>query len=215
MSSDTVRAVSRVVGRRATLRYRAVGVGASLLAACKGNDGTKGNSSGGAGGRSGTHDPSGTAGVAGKTLTAFVRGSWKSTTETTGGQTLSYSAAVDDGAWTLDFGGGRTQKGTWALQGGRLELRVPPSAQAATSGELADAAAANVAATVGDSVSLLLSWQPPGLSGTGDGQQFDVNCTRKSGVLRIRHMETSGGMTIHTCTRACWDSSCDAARRNP
>ncbi|AYN40807.1 hypothetical protein D9753_20125 [Streptomyces dangxiongensis] len=43
MGLDSVRAASRVVGRRTTLRYLAAGVGASLLAACKGN-GTGGSS---------------------------------------------------------------------------------------------------------------------------------------------------------------------------
>ena len=196
MSLDAVRTVTRVVGRRTSLRYLAVGVGASLLAACKGSGETKGNGSGGEGGGGN----SGTNGVASKALTAFVRGSWKITTDTTDGKTVAYSATVDDGTWTLDFGGGKTQKGTWALQGGRLGLRVPEHL-GSDSSELADAAAENVPATVGDSVSLLLPWQPPGLSGTGDGQRLDVNYTKKSGVLRIRHIEASG-MTVHTCTKA-------------
>ncbi|MEV5311186.1 lipocalin family protein [Streptomyces sp. NPDC052610] len=221
MSLDVLRAMSRMVGRRTALRYLAVGVGASLLAACKGdgdkksgggtkNDGgtTGGDGQDGGGGQGGGGTGSGsggTKGVAGNTLAAFVRGTWKITTETTDGETFSYSATVRDGAWTLDFGGGKAEQGTWALQGGRLVLGVSDDfgsgEGAGEPGEPTDEAAAeNVPATVGDSVSLFLPWQPPGMPGTGDGQQLDVNYTKQSGVLRIRHIEPSG-MTVHTCTR--------------
>ncbi|GHI06981.1 hypothetical protein Scel_53020 [Streptomyces cellostaticus] len=81
-----------------------------------------------------------------------------------------------------------------------MALRAPEH-MGDSSGELADAAAENVPSKVGDSVSRLLPWQPPGLTGSDSGQQLDVNYTKKSGVLRIRHMEASG-MTVHTCTRA-------------
>ncbi|WP_158973156.1 hypothetical protein [Streptomyces griseus] len=208
MTLDAARAMSRVVGRRTALRCLAVGVGASLLAACKsgekhkGGDKAAGGGTGSSGGSGGESSPSPTSGVTGRALAAFVRGSWKITSETTGGDTVSYSARVDDGVWTLDFGGGKSQKGTWAFQGGRLALRAPEHLNGGSSSdELADAAAANVPATVGDSVSLLLPWQPPGFPSTDSGQQLDVNYTKKTGVLRIRHMEASG-MTVHTCTRA-------------
>jgi hypothetical protein len=218
MSLDALRAMSRMVGRRTALRYLAVGVGASLLAACKGDGerksgggakddgettGGDGQGGSGSGGSSGTGSGNGgTKGVAGNTLAAFVRGSWKITTETTDGESFSYSATVEDGAWTLDFGGGTAEQGTWALRGGRLVLGVSERfGRGEGAGEPTDEAAAeNVPATVGDSVSLFLPWQPPGMPGTGDGQQLDVNYAKQTGVLRIRHIEPSG-MTVHTCTR--------------
>lgn len=225
MSFAALRAASRLVGRRTALRCLAVGVGASLLAACKGGDeaepgkkngesatagdggghGTGGNGEGdhtsgsGNGGSGGT----GTGGVAAQSFAAFVRGTWKITSETTNEERFSYTATVGDGVWTLDFGQGVAERGTWTLRGGRLVLDVP---ERFAGGDLADgqteeAAAENVPATVGDSVSLFLPWQAPGLAGLDDEQRLDVNYDKKSGVLRIRHIEP-GGMTTHTCTRA-------------
>ena len=202
-----VRAVSRAVGRRTTLRYLAIGVGASLLAACKGNDkgndkGKGGADDGSSGGGGGQASPTVTTGPTGRALAAFVRGKWKITSEMPGRETFTYAATVDDGVWTLDFGGGKTSNGTWALQGGRLALKVPEDLGSADSDELTDAAAENVPASVGDSASLFLPWQPPGHPDTSDGQRLDVNYSGKGGVLRIRHIEASGSMTVHTCARA-------------
>jgi hypothetical protein len=211
VSFEALRAASRLVGRRTALRCLAVGVGASLLAACKGGDESKpgkrdgGSDAAGGGGDHGTGGSggTGTGGVAAQSFAAFVRGSWKITSESTNEERFTYTATVGDGVWTLDFGQGATERGTWALQGGRLVLGVP---ERFAGGDLADgqteeAAAENVPATVGDSVSLFLPWQAPGLAGLDDEQRLDVNYDKKSGVLRIRHIEP-GGMTTHTCTRA-------------
>lgn len=141
-----------------------------------------------------------TPGVTGKAFAAFVRGSWKVTSEMPGGDTFSYTMTVDDGVWTMDAGGGRTTKGTWSLQNGRLALRVPERLGDSDS-ELEDAAAENVPASVGDSVSLGLPWQPPGEPDTGSGERLEVDYNRKAGV-RIRHTEPSGSMTVHHCVRA-------------
>jgi hypothetical protein len=191
-----------VVGRRTTLRYLAVGVGASLLAACKGNDdgNRKSEGSGNGGGKDGSGGTPVTPGVTGRAFAAFVRGSWKVTSEMPGGDTFTYTMTVDDGVWTMDAGGGRSTKGTWSLQNGRLALRVPERLGDADS-DPEDAAAENVPASVGDSVSLGLPWQPPGASGTGSGERLEVEYNKKAG-LRIRHTEPSGSMTVHHCVRA-------------
>jgi hypothetical protein len=207
VNMSDVRAVTRVVGRRTTLRYLAIGVGASLLAACRGKDdkngakgGGGGSSSGGGGGTPSTSGPSASPGVTGRAFAAFVTGTWKVRSETAGGDSGTLTATVSDGVWNLNWGGGETWRGTWAMRGGRLGLRVPESKSDPE--ELTDAAADNVPASVGDSVSLLLPWQPPGQSDTSGGERLDVNYTGKSGVLRIRHFDRSGSVTVHTCTRA-------------
>ncbi|MFI9806401.1 hypothetical protein ACIHEJ_18955 [Streptomyces sp. NPDC052301] len=193
MSIDAVRAASRVVGRRTTLRYLAVGVGASLLAACKGKSGSDGST--------GSGGPSATAGVTGKAFAAFVRGSWKVTSQPPGAsaEAYTYTVTIGDGTWAMEAGG-RSPKGTWSLQGGRLALRVPERLDP-DSEEMDDAAAENVPATVGDSVSVGLPWQPPGTSGTGSGERLEADYTKQAG-LRIRHFDANGSMTTHHCVRA-------------
>ncbi|AOR33735.1 hypothetical protein BFF78_24115 [Streptomyces fodineus] len=204
MSLDAVRAASRVVGRRTTLRCLAIGVGASLLAACKGKSKGVGKHSGTGHGTSrrngGFGSPSPTSTVAGRAFAAFVRGKWRVTSTMPGasGKSYTYTVTVGDGTWNMDSGGGAGAKGAWALQGGRLALRVPE--RLSESGELHDAAAENVPATVGDSVSLGLPWQPPGESGTGSGQRLEVDYNKQAGV-RIRHFDASGSMTVHQCAR--------------
>ncbi|MET8244026.1 hypothetical protein ABZV31_06080 [Streptomyces sp. NPDC005202] len=119
--------------------------------------------------------------MTGRAFAAFVRGKWKVESETTNGETGTYAVTVADGVWTLDWGGGgNTWGGTWATQGGRLALRVPESKSSPE--ELTDAAAENVPASVGDSVSLFLPWQPPGQADTSDGQRLDANYTSKGGA---------------------------------
>ncbi|MEU6593772.1 hypothetical protein ABZ923_31925 [Streptomyces sp. NPDC046881] len=200
MGLDSMRAVSQVVGRRTTLRYLAVGVGASLLAACKGNDDGKRGTGGRTEGEGGSGGASPAPGVTGKAFAAFVRGSWKVTSEMPGGDTYTYTVTVADGVWTMDLGGGRSAKGTWALSNGRLALQVPEKL-GETDSDLQAAGAENVPASVGDSVSLGLPWQPPGASGTGSGERLEVEYNKKAG-MRIRHTEQSGSMTVHHCVRA-------------
>ncbi|MFF4039611.1 lipocalin family protein [Streptomyces sp. NPDC001816] len=210
MSLDGIRAASRTVGRRTALRYLAVGVGASLLAACRGNgndesaakgkgkgtgDGSDGTKGGSGGGSSSSPAP----GVTGKAFAAFVRGTWKVTSTMPGGEKVSFSAVVDDGVWTLNGAGGKSVKGTWALQGGRLVMSVPEDMGGDSSGEQS-AAASGVPASVGSSANQVLPWQPPGTSGTNSGQRLEVMYA--NGVLHIRHVDANGSTTEHTCTRA-------------
>ncbi|MFE3599670.1 hypothetical protein [Streptomyces sp. NPDC059142] len=201
-----MRAASRLVGRRTTLRYLAVGVGASLLAACKGNDkaqsdGSEDRSGDGTGGGTGGGGSSpGPSGVTGRAFAAFVRGTWKVTSTMPGasGESYSSSVTVDGGTWSMDSGGGEPSKGTWSLQGTRLEMRVPKHPG---EDELHDTAADNVPATIGDSVSVGLPWQPPGASGTASSERLEVDYNEKAG-LRIRHFDAHGSMTVHQCVRA-------------
>ncbi|MGW1889095.1 hypothetical protein ACWCP6_02390 [Streptomyces sp. NPDC002004] len=184
------RAVARVVGRRTALRCLAAGVGASLLAACAG----KGGGEKGEGGEGAASGPTG------KAFAAFVRGTWRVDSTSTRGEKATGIAVVEDGTWSMTYAGLDSMRGTWSLRGGRLALRAPESPRDPE--DLADAAATQVPATVGDSVSVVLPWQPPGAPGAGDGQKLDVAYNAKEGVLRIRHIEASGSMTIHSCTRA-------------
>ncbi|UFR03933.1 hypothetical protein KBP30_23385 [Streptomyces sp. Go40/10] len=201
MSLDGVRAASRLVGRRTTLRYLAIGVGASLLAACTGNgNDDQGHGKAKGGGSKDGGSPSGATGVTGRAFAAFVRGSWKVTSQPPGAsaEPFTFTITIGDGTWAMDAEG-RSPKGTWALQDGRLALRLPERLDPDSS-DTEEAAAANVPATVGDSVSLMLPWQPPGGSGTASGERLDVEYTKQAG-LRIRHFDAHGSMTVHHCVR--------------
>ncbi|MFD0144202.1 MULTISPECIES: hypothetical protein [unclassified Streptomyces] len=204
MSMRDVRAATRVVGRRTAVRYLAIGVGASLLAACTGNG--NGEAKGGSGpdggsGGAGGGQPTPTATVADRALAAFVRGKWSITSEIGNESPFTYTAVITDGFWTLEYGEGQTSTGSWDMSGGRLSVQVPENlGSGGEGGDTEEAAALNVPATIGDSLSLSLPWQPPGASGTGGGEMLSVDYSAKSGTLRIRHME-GGGMSTHTCTR--------------
>ncbi|MER6731151.1 hypothetical protein [Streptomyces puniciscabiei] len=208
MSIEAWRAASRLVGRRTALRCLTAGVGASLLAACKGNDEGKGKGLGksqgkgkGKGkhkGRFGTGASSPTPGVTGMAFAAFVRGSWKVTSKPSSGAPFSYSMDIGDGTWSMN-GSGKSVKGTWALQGGRLVMSVPEDMGGDSSGAQS-AAASNVPAAVGTFVNQVLPWQPPGTAGTGSGQRLEVRYANR--VLHISHVDENGSVTEHTCTRA-------------
>ncbi|MEW9556433.1 hypothetical protein [Nonomuraea sp. NPDC050783] len=194
MSMRTFGAVAEVIGRRTALRYLSMGIGASVLAACGLNNrlGEGPSTSRAAEGRP-------TRGAAAMAFAAFIRGKWKIESTTPGGDTGTGTATIDDGTWFIDWSGQGMWSGTWSLQGDRLALRVPE--RASSPDELADAAATNVPAIVSGPVDLFLPWQPPGHSGTGDGQKLEVAYDKNGGVLRVRHLEVSGSMTIHNCTR--------------
>ncbi|MFG3347173.1 hypothetical protein ACGF1Z_19135 [Streptomyces sp. NPDC048018] len=187
-----VRAVTRVVGRRTALRYLALGVGASLVAACKSESTTDGPN----GITGGQPNPAPT--VTGRALAAFMRGRWSVTAEIGNEDPATCTAVIDDGVWSLDFGEGQTAKGTWALSGRRLALQVPERLGGDDQGELKEAAATNLPAAFGDSLSLSLPWQPPGNSGSG-GETLSVDYA--GNVLRVRHID-GDTMNVFTCTRA-------------
>ncbi|MEU9111056.1 hypothetical protein AB0D04_04445 [Streptomyces sp. NPDC048483] len=155
--------------------------------------GKAGGSNGAAGGGSATSGPTG------KAFAAFVRGTWKVEWKDPGDDKITGTARIDDGTWSITFPDEEPLHGTWSLQGSQLALQAPESPDRPES--LHDAAVTNVPATVGDSVSLTMPWQPPGAPDAMDGQKLDVTCNSKDGVLRIRHIEESGSTTVHTCTR--------------
>ncbi len=206
-----MRAVTRVVGRRTALRYLAIGAGASLLAACgagggSGNDGAKGGNGtdGGAGspGGSGGEQPKPKPTVAERALVAFVEGRWSITSRIGDESPFTYTAVITGGWWTLEYGEGRTSNGMWDISGGRLSVQVPENlGNGGDEGDVKEAAASNVPATVGDSLALVLPWQPPGAGGTGGGEKLNVDYTSKTGTLRIRHVDGTS-VSTHTCTRA-------------
>ncbi|MEV6331608.1 hypothetical protein [Streptomyces sp. NPDC051909] len=203
-----IRAVTRVVGRRTALRYLAIGAGASLLAACgTGNGGggksKSGDGSGSTGGTGGTGggQPKPKPTVAERALTAFVSGKWSITSQIAGDEKpVTYTANITDGWWTLEFGEGQTSNSMWDISGGRLSVQVPEKLGSGEDGDVEEAAASNVPATVGDAFSLVLPWQPPGASGTGGGEKLSVDYSAKTGTLRIRHIDGSS-VSTHTCTR--------------
>ncbi|MFE5296534.1 hypothetical protein [Streptomyces sp. NPDC056632] len=193
MSLRDVRAVTRVVGRRTALRYLALGVGASLVAACKSESTTDGPN----GITGGQPNPAPT--VTGRALAAFMRGRWTVMAEIGNEDPATLTAVIDDGTWSLESGDGQSSKGTWSLAGGRLSLQVPERLGSADQGDMEEAAATNLPASFGDSLSLILPWQPPGSSGSSGGENLSVDYA--GNVLRVRHIEGDNTNTF-TCTRA-------------
>lgn len=190
MSMRDVRTVTRVVGRRTAMRYLALGVGASLIAACKGGSGTDG--------ANGITGGDGQPTVTGRAFAAFMRGRWSVTSEIGNEDPAAFTAVIDDGVWSLESGGQST-KGTWSLSGGRLSLQVPEHLGSIENpGDLEEAAATNVPAAIGDSLSVSLPWQPPG-SSSSSGETLSVDYA--GNTLRIRHIE-GDNMNTFTCIRA-------------
>lgn len=225
-----IRAATRLIGRRTTLRYLALGAASALVAACTGESG---KSAPGGGKRSGTAAPSGanstspspsssaasagstpdtaspeatTTGVMSRAFDAFVKGGWTVESTTPGGETVRGKATVmadggGNGGFTLVWEGTSGQvtwSGSWLLRGGHLRIDVfdaPEDLDKLTGGE-----ALTVPEEVGEGTSLLLPWQPPGHSGTSDGQYLKV--TYKNDVLRIVHSERGESESVHVCTRA-------------
>ncbi|MEU9304672.1 hypothetical protein [Streptomyces sp. NPDC048269] len=221
MTVREIRTAARLIGRRNALRYLAIGVGASVLAACTGKTpdpaAPAGPEAPGAGGPA-TTAPAPTAPatapapstpppaptVAGRAFDAFIRGNWTIESTTPGGQTGRGKATVNadgggNGGWTIEWDGGAgTWHGGFLLRGGHLVLDVyqaPKGVQRLTGGE-----ALAVPATVGETVSLTLPWKPPGHPNANDGQKLSVEYAKNT--LTIRHVETSGSTTTHVCTRA-------------
>ncbi|KOU18577.1 hypothetical protein ADK52_30300 [Streptomyces sp. WM6372] len=198
-----------MIGRRNALRYLAIGVGASLVAACggKGKDPLPGTpaASGGAASSSPAPAPASSGPIA-RAFDAFIKGDWNLESTTPNGETVKGKATVNaDGGgnsgWTITWTSGPapvTWHGGWLLRGGHLVLDVyeaPKGVSRLTGGQ-----ALTVPKEVGEDVSLTFPWQPPGHKDTSDGQVLKV--TYKNNVVRIVHSEGGHSESVHVCTRA-------------
>ncbi|MEV8536660.1 hypothetical protein [Streptomyces sp. NPDC051211] len=229
MTVRDIRTAASLVGRRNALRYLAMGVGASLLAACTGKEkpAAQAPAQAPAAGAAGQNPapsapvpaPSGSAsaapsattpapakkGVLDRSFDAFIRGGWTVQSTTPGGDVARGKATVNapdggNGGWTIEWDGGAgAWNGGFLLRGGRLLIQVFEGPKG-LDGRKGAASAHSVPATVGDGFDLTLPWQPPETRGTGDGQRLSV--TYAKNTLTIRHIEPSGSTTTHVCTRA-------------
>ncbi len=221
-----LRAATRLIGRRTTLRYLAIGAASALVAACTGE--TKKAGTGGSTASATTPTPATSAtasatpsanqptsapsspeatttGVMSRAFDAFVRGGWTVESTTPGGETVKGKATVmadggGNGGFTLVWKGGGKQvtwTGSWLLRGGHLRIDVFDAPEDVD--KLTGGQALTVPKEVGEGTSLLLPWQPPGHDGTTDGQYLKV--TYKNDVLRIVHSERGGSESVHVCTR--------------
>ncbi|WP_030864736.1 hypothetical protein [Streptomyces sp. NRRL S-37] len=227
MAVQDIRTAARLIGRRNTLRYLAIGAASALVAACTGESGKpapSGSTKTGPTGPTATpvppapgpSEPSGkasptapsatTAGVMGRAFDAFVKGDWTVESTTPGNETVKGTATVradggGNGGFTIVWAGEGapvTWSGGWLLRGGHLRIDVYDAPQ--DMDRLTGGEALTVPEEVGEGAFLLLPWQPPGHDGTGDGQRLKV--TYKNDVLRIVHTERSGSESVHVCTRA-------------
>ncbi|MFI8279050.1 hypothetical protein ACIGBH_30010 [Streptomyces sp. NPDC085929] len=216
-----IRAAAQMIGRRNALRYLAIGVGASLVAACGGKDKAATPASGGADASAPASGPAGggaassaaaptpastASSVVTRAFDAFIKGDWHIESTTPNGETVKGTGTVNaDGGgnsgWTITWTSGPepvTWNGGWLHRGGLLVLDVyeaPKGVSRLTGGQ-----ALTVPKEVGDSVSLTFPWQPPGHKDTSDGQVLKV--TYKNNVLRIVHSEGGHSESVHVCTRA-------------
>ncbi|MER7467098.1 hypothetical protein [Streptomyces sp. NPDC097981] len=220
MTVREIRAAAQMIGRRNALRYLAIGVGASLVAACggKGKDPLPGTPSaladpaapaagGGAAASSAAPAPASSGPIA-RAFDAFIGGTWKLESTTPGGKTVHGTATVmappgGNGGFTIawDAVGGHapvTWTGSWLLRGGHLSCDVFEGGKELR--RLSGGEALTVPATVEDTASLTLPWKPPESHGMVDGQQLKV--TYKDNVLRIVHNNGHNSESVHVCTRA-------------
>ncbi|MEU3827997.1 hypothetical protein GT045_02115 [Streptomyces sp. SID486] len=178
------RAVTQVVGRRTTLRYLAVGLGASILAACSKNSGDS---------RDGDQGPVGQA------VSAFVRGVWHVELSSQGNEPVPLRVGVTASSYTIepDEEGApsddRSWEGKWAIRGSKLYLDSPTSPDEAEI--VHQVTASDIPATIGETLSLRLVWHIPG--STDD----DVRIEYAKGTLHIVHIDGDGIRTECTCTR--------------
>ncbi|MFF4385720.1 hypothetical protein OG365_15015 [Streptomyces sp. NBC_00853] len=223
MAVREIRAAAQLIGRRNALRYLAIGVGASLVAACSGKGeeapvagpASAPGSSAAVSAAPGSTAPASSAAAApapassgpvARAFDAFIGGTWKLESTTPGDKTVHGTATVTappggNGGFTIvwDTGGEPvTWTGSWLLRGGHLRTEVFGSGKELA--RLSGSEALTVPATVTDSVSLTLPWKPPGAKDAGDGQQLKVSY--KNDVLRIVHTERGGSESVHVCTRA-------------
>ncbi|MFK0049836.1 hypothetical protein ACIQU4_38170 [Streptomyces sp. NPDC090741] len=199
-----IRAAAQMIGRRNALRYLAIGVGASLVAACGGKGKAAPASESTASGAPAPAPAS--SGPLARAFDAFIKGDWNLESTTPNGKTVKGRATVNaDGggnsAWTITWTSGPapvTWTGGWLLRGGHLVLDVyeaPKGVSRLTGGE-----ALTVPGEVGENVSLTFPWKPPGHKDTSDGQVLKV--TYKNNVVRIVHSEGGHSESVHVCTRA-------------
>lgn len=161
-----IRAAAQMIGRRNALRYLAIGVGASLVAACggKGKDDLPGAPAAladpAAGGTSSGDPAPASSGVVARAFDAFIKGDWNLESTTPNGKTVKGKATVNaDGGgnsgWSIAWTDGPSWTGGWLLRGGHLVLDVYEAPKASLS-RLTGGQALTVPNEVGDNVSLTL-----------------------------------------------------------
>ncbi|MFD7626088.1 hypothetical protein ACFV7Q_08565 [Streptomyces sp. NPDC059851] len=223
MTVREIRAVARLVGRRTTLRYLALGAGAALLSACTGKDEPAASASPSSpaspappsapGSPSApTPAPSSAAasptpaatGVVGRAFAEFVKGAWTIRSTLPGGgiggrKDTGRASVREDGTWTIVWSGiAGTWTGRWSLRGGRLDLQVLTGPKELTAPDISTSVAEKVPETVKDNLGIMLPWYPMGAQDVFGRLEVAYNGTD----LRIRHFDMSGAMSIHMCHRA-------------
>ncbi|MFD9724140.1 hypothetical protein [Streptomyces sp. NPDC059072] len=208
MAVREIRAAAQIIGRRNALRYLAIGVAGSLVAACGGKDGGAAPAQGASSGAPApdpSSPPASPSPIA-RAFDAFIGGTWKLESTTPGGKTVHGTATVmappgGNGGFTIvwDEGGKSvTWDGQWLLRGGHLSYQLFVGSTEMT--KLSGGEALTVPGTVEDNASLTLPWKPPGSHGMVDGQSLKV--TYKNNVLRIVHDDGHKSESVHVCTRA-------------
>ncbi|MFD8631373.1 hypothetical protein [Streptomyces sp. NPDC059656] len=208
MAVREIRAAAQIIGRRNALRYLAIGVAGSLVAACGGKDGGAAPAQGASSGAPApdpSSPPASPSPIA-RAFDAFIGGTWKLESTTPGGKTIHGTATVmappgGNGGFTIvwDEGGKSvTWDGQWLLRGGHLSYQLFVGSKEMP--RLSGGEALTVPGTVEDNASLTLPWKPPGSHGMVDGQSLKV--TYKNNVLRIVHDNGHKSESVHVCTRA-------------
>ncbi|GAA2609949.1 hypothetical protein GCM10009863_24360 [Streptomyces axinellae] len=183
-----VRAVTKLVGRRATLRYSAVALGASVLAACGKDPGN-----------------SGSPGPLGLTVAAFLKGEWRvEMSPPAGEEPIRLTVEITGGRWSIEpyprgaWESDAPWKGSWALSGSRLKLSGPRSPY--TPRMVSRVAAYGVPAMIGASGSLRLVWQV--LTGSSEDSDDELRVEYTGSTLHIVHTTNEGTRTELRCERA-------------
>ncbi|MFK0254356.1 hypothetical protein [Streptomyces sp. NPDC090445] len=224
MTVREIRTATRLVGRRTTLRYLALGAGAALLSACTGKDkpatpaspsapespSTSASASPTAS-ASASPSPSASAsptpaatGVVGRAFAEFIKGAWTIRSTLPGGgiggrKDTGRAAIREDGTWTIVWSGiAGTWTGTWSMRRGRLDLQVLTGPKELTEPDVSHSSVDKVPETVKDNLGIMLPWFPLGAQDMFGRLEVAYNGTE----LRIRHFDMSGTMSIHVCNRA-------------
>ncbi|MFD7258482.1 hypothetical protein [Streptomyces sp. NPDC059874] len=215
MAVGEIRAAAQIIGRRNALRYLAVGVAGSLVAACGGKDkapapgvtaGSAAPSSAAASASASSAPAPASSGPIARAFDAFIGGTWKLESTTPGSKTVHGTATITappggNGGFTIVWnadGEAVEWTGSWLLRGGHLSYTLFVGSKEMT--KLSGGEALTVPATVEDTTSLTLPWKPPGSRGMVGGQQ--LKATYKNNVLRIVHDDGHGSESVHVCTRA-------------